>query len=242
MDAERLRAVIERARPRYAPREVTPLRLRAWLRQPITWDAYHGLTIEGAIQCVTVIRETGMLPDDAFAGWPRDEFADIPVPIADVTMCGRPIACASRARPSDLCELTTRRRRKRPEAEHYAPDRVMTNGGNFKALDIPVATLTTPFVDFFVRGDRAMLADMLVDVTAIGAGRSAIGGVMGWEIDPDPDDRALLYERTPQRPLPVADEHDAAITYGAGDYELRECATRAPYWHRATVALCAVAA
>lgn len=229
---------------RWLPERVAPLRLRVWLTSPVAWDPYGGITIEGALQSVVVTRESGMLPADAFADAPSDFFADVPVPIADEEHAGKLIACASWAVPQALVETVRKVRRRTREELFPTPGGkglLVTGGGPYKNTEIPIATVTTPYVEFFVRGDRSKLADLVRDVGSIGRSRAGgLGAVHGVEIDEDPDDRSLVYRGRPQRTIPVADEHDAAVLFEASSYDLREANTRAPYWHRATRALCAV--
>jgi hypothetical protein len=229
-----------RMRDRFTTRVVEPLRMRVWLRSAPAWDAYYPLRIEGALQHIAIARVADRMPDDVFAGY-RGPMVELAIPVADVEMRGRKIACASRAIPAEGWRFVTRMRARRTRAELINKPTVMTNGGEYKALALPVPSLSAAYLDFFVRGDRAMLADLCVDLRFLGR-----DGPRGWgtvdvvEIDEDPDDRSLIFERRPQRPLPVADDHEAALLYDPGSYELREIGTRAPYWHRDSRALCAV--
>lgn len=229
---------------RWLPDTVAPLRLRVWLKSEIAWDDYDGVTIEGALQYVVVVRESGMMPDDAFEGAPREFFADIPAPIADEERAGRRIACASWGIPAAHIE-TVRYKRSRARAELFpipgGRGLLPTSGGKYGSTQVPTAALATPYVDFYVRGDRDKLIDLVRDVGSIGKSRGGgLGAIHGVEIDDDPEDRSLVYQGRPQRSIPVTDEHDAAIHFEVGSYDLRETNTRAPYWHRATRALCAV--
>lgn len=86
-----------------------------------------------------------------------------------------------------------------------------------------------------------MISDLLRDVGAIGRGRSGgLGSVLGTEIGQEEEDLSIRWRGRPMRAVPVADEHEAAIHFEHGTYELREASTRAPYWHMATRSLCAV--
>ena len=229
---------------RWLPETVAPLRVRVWLRSETAWDDYDGVTIEGALQFVIVARESGLMPDDAFDGAPRDFFADIPVPIADDESSGRRIACASWAIPAAPI-ATVRKVRRRTRIELFptpgGKGLLVIGGGPYKNTEIPVATLATPYVDFFVRGDRDKLAELVRDVGSIGKSRGGgLGAIHGVEIDDDPDDRSLIFCARPQRSIPVASAEQAVALFEAGSYDLREANTRAPYWHRATRTLCAV--
>lgn len=236
---------LARAAERCRPRSSEPLRLRVWLRSPLVWDAWNGVGIDGALQHAIVLRETGRLADDVFADAPRSVFADIAVPLADVERAGRRIACASWAQPPVCAVESLRYWRKRARAELMpipgGKGVLVTGGGAYKSLQIPVPTLATPYVDFFVVGDRSLLSDLLRDVGAIGRGRAGgLGSVLGTEITSESEDRSLRWRGRPMRATPVADEHEAALHFEHGAYELREAATRAPYWHMSTRALCAM--
>lgn len=229
-----------RLRDRYTPRVVEPLRIRVWLRSPAAWDAYHPLRLEGALQCAAISRVSGSTPDDVFAGY-RGPQVELTVPIEDAIMHGRRIARCSQAQPDERARYVTRLRCRRTRAELIAKPTVVTNGGEYKALSLPVPSVATPWLDFYARGDREMLADLCRDLPFIGRdGARGWGGVDTIEIADDPDDRSLVYQGAPQRPLPVADEHEAAVLYAHGTYDVRTVATRAPYWHRDSRTLCAV--
>lgn len=226
------------ARAAWLPRESAPLIVRAWLWSPVAVDALDGLQIEGALTWAVVALATGEPPPEAFAAI-RGPHVELPVPIADVDVMGRPIACASDAQLPSVATEVLRKRRRKPHPEAMGLAKVQTNGGPYKALDIGTPAVTTPCVWWHVRGDRARLAALLREVHAIGRGRSGgLGQVLGWEVMDDPDDASLTRDGRPMRPLPVRDELDADARFPGG-YELRETSTRAPYWHRATRALCA---
>jgi hypothetical protein len=139
---------LQRAGERWGCVNAEPLRLRAWLAAPIVWDAYDGLRIEGAIQHAVVAIEAGV-PSDVFADAPRDLSVDIPIPIADVEIGGRQIACASLAVAPPCAIETVRFLRKRARVEALGVASVMIGQGPYKSMQIPKATLTAPFVDFF---------------------------------------------------------------------------------------------
>lgn len=230
----------------WLPRAAEPLCLRIWLRSAgVSWDPYDGLTIEGALQSAVVALEAGAPADDVFADCPPGLFVDIPIPIADEERTGRKIACASWAQPAPTAAETMRYKRQRARPENMPTPGGMgiinTGQGEYKSSQIPVPTLSTPYVDFFVRGDRERISVLVRDLSAIGRARSGGGGaVLGTEILPDPEDRSLRWMGRPMRSIPVADEHEAAITFEACSYDLREQTARAPYWHRSSRTLCAV--
>lgn len=240
------RAWLARARERWAarPEHVEPLTLRMWLAAPIAWDGYDGLTLEGALQCAVVVHETGRLPDDVFAGCPRDlsiADGDIAIPIADEVIHGHRVACASWARPSRDAVETVRYRRKRARVDVMpGSGKLLIAGGPFKSLNVPVPTVTTIYLDFHVRADRERLESLLhTEALTLGRWRSAgLGVVRGTEVLSDPEDRSLTWRGTPQRSIPVRDAQDAERY--AAPYDLRPATTRAPYWHRRSETLCVV--
>ncbi len=236
-------AWLDRAREHWAPRHAEPLRLRMWFTSPITYDGRDPITLEGALQFVAVLRETGRTPDDVFAGIERDGIADIAVPIADETIAGLPIARCSVGWWPVIAAEDIRFRRRRTDAESLGLAKVMINGGMFKSLNIPVPVLVTPWLDFYLRGDRERIDDLLRDAGGVGRDSTrGLGTVLGWEWAPDPDDRSLLYRGAPQRVLPRVDD---ASPYGVrrlarGTYDERVATTRAPYWIQNRARLCVV--
>lgn len=228
---------LDTARARWAPASDVPLLVRAHLAGPLAWDGYNGVTLEGALQWVVVCRESGMSPPDALVGSPH---VDIQIPIVDITMAGKRVACASWARlPVGYLE-DTRLRRKRTRVEALGLRQVMTNGGPHKAMQIPVACIVAPYVEFAVRGDRDKIVDLLRDMAGLGRDRGrGLGIVEGWEVVPDPQDGSLVIDGAPQRALPVEDGD--LSPYREGTYELRDGqGCRAPYWHPSTRTLCVV--
>jgi len=235
---------LARAEDRWRPRMSEPLRLRAWLTSSIAWDGYDGMTaLEGALQTVVVWREAGRMPADVFAGC-GDAVVDIPIPIADVEIAGRRVACASWAVPPPIAVETLRYRRHRARVEAMRLHVVRINQGDYKSQNRPEATLTTPFVDIFVRGDRERLSALLADVGAIGRVRGiGFGTVLTWDIENDAEDRSLVWHGAPQRAIPI--EHGGPYdprNYAPGSYVERECGVRAPYWLLAHKAACAIPA
>jgi len=211
------------------------------MASPVIWDAYDGLRLEGALQYAVVALESGSVPSDVFADAPRDIAVDIPIPIVDVEIGGRRIACASVALAPPCAIETVRFIRRRARVEALAVGKVLISGGPYKSTNIPKATVTTPWVDFFVRGDRARLATLLKDVSSLSASRAGgLGVVLGWQIDDDPDDRSLVYRDAPQRTLPlVSDGGEWDLQrFDPTTYEIREATTRAPYWHQRSRAEC----
>jgi hypothetical protein len=213
---------------------------------PVAWDGYDPITLEGALQSAVVLRETGRTPDDVFVGCPSDaslEDADIQIPISDVPIHveGRaiPIACCSVGRFSEDAVPTLRYIRKRPRAENYRTKIVNIAMAEYKASNIPVATVTCTSITFWVLGDAERLRDLLRDCGHLGAHRSGgLGSVLGWEVTVDAtsahwpawqDERGRLMRSVP----------DSLCEYAIG-FERRAANLRAPYWHKRTQALCKV--
>lgn len=127
--------------------------------------------------------------------------------------------------------------RKRADVERYglSPSaKIVTAGGAYKSLNLPRPVVHTPFLDVYLRGDRELLTRMLRRVDRLG--RAGLGGLLGAEIDDDPDDRSLVLDGAPQRSLPVTGLLDADA-YREGTYAIREATLRPPYWHRASETL-----
>jgi hypothetical protein len=207
---------------------------------PIAVDLFHGLTVEGAIQHAVIRLEAGV-PSDVFGGIPHDLFVNIPIPIADVSIGGWDIAQASWARFAPVAIEATRFVRSRAQVEGLALDRVHVAGGEYKSTSIPKSTVVSPFIDFFVVGDSERLELILRHVTELSAGRAGgLGAVVGWEVGPDPDERALVFRDAPQRAIPLTREGGPwdVGSFAAGSYEVRHVATRAPYWHRRSYTEC----
>ncbi|HEX6940912.1 MAG TPA: hypothetical protein VF158_15955 [Longimicrobiales bacterium] len=236
------RAWRERARERWAPASPEHLRLRAWLAAPVAWDLYDPLMIEGALQYAVVVRETGRMPDDVFAGCPLDaplEDTDIQIPIADseVPGCPIPIALASAGWPSADATASVRWRRRRVRAEKLGATIVNASVGETKATNLPAPVVIAYWIDWWVMGDRRLLEDLLRDVHTIGGKRSGgLGQVQGWEIAPanpwswfGPGGRLM-------RPLPAHFE----LARRSSRHDIREGTVRAPYWHPRTRMLCCV--
>ena len=227
---------LERAAERWLPRAgaIEPLRVRAWMRSPIYWDGRTPIALDGALQHVVVRRTTGRLPDDVFNWITRDEstVADVPIPIADVEIGGVAIACSSSAWPWPDCAEGTRYRNKRARLDAMGTGKITVSGGPYKSLHIPNAVLFVPILDFFVCGDRALLEELLVDVSGLGrdSGRG-LGGVEGWQVDPDPQDRSLVCNGRPMRPLPIVTQGPYHCDgFAPESSEIRSGVLRAPYW------------
>ena len=219
-----------------------PLTARAWLASPVAYDARDAVTLDGALSWVVVADASGTTPDDAFADAPRDSYVTIPLPLARQDYPAGWVWCASSAQWPDGARDDVRKWRKRPHPETLGTSgKIVTAGGAYKALDLPVPTRVSPWVDFHVRADRDRLTALLRGIHALSRGRGGgLGAVDGWELLDDPADRSLVCDGRPMRPLPVRNADEAARLYAPGSYELRVCGVRPPYWHRAVKTLAAV--
>lgn len=226
---------IERARERWVPRAPRPFVARVWLSSPVAWSEY-GVQLDGLLQRLVVEMETGLPADDVFAECPRGEHVDIQIPVADVMIDGLPIACASWGTPPPVAAESIRWRRKRARLEAMSGNRLTIAGGPYKSTNIPVQTLVTPWLDFYLIADQEPVRDLLGEALGIGRGYSSgLGTILGVEYLPDPEERALVWQGRPMRSLPL----------GPGCPPLRDpiCAersTRAPYWSKKGVRVCAV--
>lgn len=215
---------------RWRPRIPEPLRLRCWMRSPVAWDIFDGVTIEGAIQSAVVLLETGETPDDIFAGY-RGKPIDIPTPIADVEIDNVTIACASWGRPSRDAFESVRVRRQRPRAELYDRATVQISGGPTKQNQIPTPTMVTPFVEFDLVADRRILLQLLPEVTAISRGRAGgLGAIAGHELTTASADHSLVRDGLLARVIP--DTPDTRNMARSSSYTSRMATTRSPYWLR----------
>lgn len=228
-------AWLDRARGRWAPRSPEPVTVRLWLSSPVAWGE-HGVQLDGLLQRLVVERETGLPSDDVFAECPRGLHPEIQIPVVDVQIAGLPIACASWGVPPPIAAESLRWRRKRARLEAMSGNRLTIAGGAYKSTNIPVQTLVTPWLDFYLVADRALVRDLLGDAHAIGRGYSSgLGTILGIEYLPDPDGRALAWRGRPMRAIPL----------GPGAPPLQDpccmlTSTRAPYWAGKGQRVCAV--
>lgn len=219
---------------RWATSSPSAFQVRVWFSSPVAWSA-DGIQIDGLLQRLVVERETGRLSDDVFAECPRGLNPEIPIPVTDVEIMGLPIACASWGFPPPIAVESLRWRRKRARLEAMSGGRLTIAGGAFKSTNIPVQTLTTPFLDFYLRGDVARVKDLLGEATAIGRGYSSgLGTILGIEYTLS-EDRSLAWQGEPMRALPLGKGCPPLTDPICG-----EKATRAPYWARKNVCVCAV--
>lgn len=238
----RNRPWLERIREALAPKRVEPLRVRVWLAAPVAWSEQHRISLDGPLQYLAVESATGRPPQDVFAGYVGPP-PPIQLPLDEVDVEGWPITACSLPQMPPSAISSTRWARRRADVEQYGltSRRVMTNGGEYKSLNLAVGTLSTHVLDWYVRGDREILSRMLEHLSHVGRRRSGgLGAVKRVELLDDPDDRSLVHQGAPQRALPVRDVAHAAAAYRLGTYVLRQAKTRAPYWHPASETLCAV--
>lgn len=215
---------LDRARE-WAPHRAEPFTVRMWLSSSVAWSA-QGIQLDGLLQRLVVEREAGLPSDDVFAECPRGLHPEIPIPVADVTIAGLPIACASWGMPAPVAAETLRWRRKRARLDAMSGRRVTIAGGPFKSTNIPVQTLTTPWLDFHLVGDRERVRELLSDAIAIGRGYSSgLGTILGIEYLPDPEERALAWRGQPTRALPLGNGCPPLV-----DPIVADVSTRAPYW------------
>lgn len=232
-----------RARARWSAASVRPWHLRLWFSGPIAYDGREPLTMEGLLQFLVVWREAQRSPDDVFAGLPGDVHIDVPVPIADVTIGGEPIAAVSVGWWPPIAEEGVRFRRKRADVDAYGVAKLAVSGGWAKSLNVPIATLVTPYLDFYLRADREKVDDLLQDGGGLGRdSMRGLGTVMGWEWSPDLEDRALLLGGAPQRVFPRVEDDSAydVRALAAGTFDERVATTRAPYWVQRRAKPCVV--
>lgn len=234
----------ERAEANWLPRHPEPIRVRGWFSSPVAWDGYDPLMLEGALQYAVVVRETGRAPDDVYSDCPLScplSDAGIQIPISDQLVGGSefPIAMASGAWFSPDATPTVRWRRRRLRAEYYARATVKAAQGDTKACNLPSATVTALFADWYVCGDRERMTELLQDVTHIGGHRGGGLGLMkGWEVEGT--DRAWWFFGPGGRLMRTMPLADGEPTPPLSDP--RESTLRAPYWHPRTRCLCAVPA
>jgi hypothetical protein len=186
------------------------------------------------------MRDTGRLPDDIYSDCPLNEpldNTDIQIPIVDTEIDGVPIANCSVGWFSPDAIATKRQSWKRARADHYQRDMVKTAEAGTKTQMVLKATVAATHVDFYALADRAKVADLLQDVSHLGASRSGgLGSVQGWETLLSPGEWWFTGPgRRLMRMLPLAYADGAT-----GDYDARESTLRAPYWHSRTRTLCAV--
>lgn len=230
-----------RARATWAcrPARAEPLVVRVEFVLGPARPRVQGITLEGALQAAVVTHATGVAPSDAFVGFDAETQADLPLPLRDVEMHGRPIACAAWPRwaPGTVEAVTSYVHK--PEWEGIGSRKVGVASGEGKPKRQHVPYLAASWADFDVVGDRERLVALVAWMNGLGGRRSAgHGAILRAAVAPSDADRSLLRDGSPARALPVADEAEAVARFPRG-YVLAECGTRAPYWHRGSKTLCA---
>lgn len=225
-----------------------PCRIRAWLGSPVAWDGYTAVCVEGALQYAVVLLESGQVPGEAYASIGRG-WCPPPIPIADVTVIdatGRymEIACCSVGISPPIAHETMRVRRRRARVDALnVPGILGTAGGWAKALNIPVPTLSTPWLDFHAVADVERLRSLLREVPNLARdAKRGLGSVIGWEVETTKVEQWLAQDGRLMRILPVCSDSSvlAPDMFDPSSFDLRESGTRAPYWHEASRTTCIV--
>lgn len=227
---------LDAARARWLPTTITSFCVRVWFSSPVAWSR-DGLQLDGYLQRLVVERETGMPSDDVYAECPRNLDTNISIPIRHVPIGPFEVACASWGMPPAIAVESLRWRRRRTRVDVLGMDKVVVAGGAFKSTNIPLPTLSTPWLDFYVSGDEAKVRDLLSDATAMGRGYGAgYGTIFGVEYLPDPEDRSLAWNGRPMRHLPMF----AGCPPLTEEFYVDEKPARAPYWMARNVSMCAI--
>lgn len=233
---------LDAARAAWAPRpeRVVPLRVTAYLTAPVAMDRAIPLRLDGALTWLVVALATGLPPREAFGAIRAGEWVDLPTPIADAEVRGwRVPRCSDGVFPSVALD-SVRRRRRRTDADALGLAKVQTNGGAWKALDMPAPTVSAPSVVWHCVADEERLCALLGELHALGRGRAGgLGAVGAWRVEhmPAGEDYGLTRDGMPTRALPVRDADEAERLYPG--CEVRVDAVRPPHWHRAVKTLCA---
>jgi hypothetical protein len=227
---------LDNAKARWSPSTVEPFCVRVWFSSPVAWSR-DGIQLDGYLQRLVVERETGMAADDVFSGFPNAEDAGITIPVGHVQIGPYDVACVSWGWPPSVAVESLRWRRRRTRVDVLAMNKVVVAGGAFKSTNIPLPTLATPWLDFYMVGDRAKVRDLLSDATALGRGYGAgYGTILGIEYLPDAEGRSLAWKGRPMRHLPMM----AGCPTLSEDFYVDEKPARAPYWKRTNVSMCAI--
>ena len=230
--------VIARARVQWRCRgNGASLLVRAHMQSPIACDALPTLQpLDSALEWATLYATAG---DPSTFAWPRGGCGLLPSPIESCVLGGWEIALCSIPRAPSFRE-DRRKRRRRTDAEHLGvKGRVVTGGGVYKALDLPVLTVNAPVLEWRVCADRERLRELLSTLHSLGRnGGAGLGEVAQWEIEDDPEQPFLLPGK-PLRPIPVASRDEAIALYGP-DVSVGVVAVRGPYWLRENRTLAAL--
>lgn len=216
----------------------TALIVRAHLTSPVVCDTLaHLQQLDAALEWAALYAVAG---DPQSLLWPTSGIGLLPSPLAVVERAGWQIACCSAPRVMGARE-SVRKRRRRTDAEHLGiKGRVVTGGGAYKCLDMPMLTVIAPVIEWSVRADRERLRSLLAQLHSLGRNAGAgMGEVAGWELLDDFRDASLERDGKPARPIPVASCEEACKRYG-NDVEIAEVGVRGPYWSRRNRTLAAV--
>jgi hypothetical protein len=210
--------------------------VRAWLYSPVAIDVIGGNPLDDLL-CVAVLRHFQIPIDDLGDMHPEPVF--IPAPLARVSIGGTWIYATSWRRCHPVAMEMVRRKRKHFFASRFVGgQQVDTKSGRFRSYDLASACVTTPYVEWTVRGSRAWLERLLPLVGSIGKDRnSGLGSIASWEIASTTRD-PVLEEGVPQRGIPCS----GVDTAGYRDCVLAERTIRPPYVWPGTRMLCALPA
>ena len=218
------------------PEHTRPLTVRVRLRSPLVRQRRGEHSLDGLLGFAVVAEVTGLRPDDAFAGVPRDLHVDIPIPIVDDPETG--VARASWPRFVGPVRAGVAMHVRKPEAEGLGGRKVFVAGGEAKPTRDTVPIVSVHAMEWDVVGDGERIRALLADRLGIGGRRGSGYGIAGaWEVLDAAEDHSLMRDGSPARPMPLRGDED---TRYPGGWLLAEMATHAPYWHRATRQLCAV--
>lgn len=212
------------------------LTVRAWLYSPISVDCVVGNPLDDLL-CVCVLRFLGINIDDL--GDMSPEPVRIPATLDRVNVCGEWVYATSQRRDPSYAIPMIRRKRKHFHDSPYIQDAyVDTRSGKYRSYDLCTSCVSTPYVEWTVRGNDVWLGRLLPLAGSLGRDRNAgLGSVIGWEIE-HTDRDPLIVDGVPQRCLPCLDGD--LRPYAPGSCGLAMRTIRPPYVWRAGRVLCAV--
>jgi len=108
------------------------------------------------------------------------------------------------------------------------------SAGEYRAYRMPQLIRTVGPIEFYCMGNPRKIAEMLNIMTCIGK-KPAMGWgtVKGWTIEPVEQDYTTDGPYGLMRPMPIAE-------YPAGDYLVRDCAVKPPYWKTSNQEICVI--
>jgi hypothetical protein len=212
------------------------LTVRSWLYSPISQDIIGGNPLDDLL-CVAVLNHLRIHIDDL--GDMHPEPVVIPIPLAKVEVDGVWIYATSWRRYHPAAIPMVRRKRKHfHESRFVAGGKVDTRSGKFRSYDLVSACMSSPFVEWTVRGNRECIARLLQTVGSLGKDRNAgLGTVAAWEIASTTRD-PLVVDGAPQRSLPCPSGD--LSKYAVGSCSRAERTVRPPYVWPGTRMTCAV--